>query len=271
MSWTSIPASVYAVGKPITSVSYGYLKDNIEAHDHVSGRGAQIPQGGIASGAVGQGELKTATATQNAVLLSGAGNPFILPGGSYTLDWTLVGATPGRADNLRYVGYVGDSTDFGIVTIVNGGGSTETCYINSRYIQNSPPYKIGNQKWGHFVYILINSQDDIIASYEAEDPPYAYHGPEHNAKDSVERIMAVPHPFIKYWDRDPALDGLEIVLIDLRGHDTKKWKDDNAKNGKGILEDLGHINKKGKIVTPQELGIDDIQGFTDKVKIRKHN
>ena len=67
------------------------------------------------------------------------------------------------------------------------------------------------------------------------------------------------------------MDGLEIVLVDLREHNTKRWRADNAKQGKGILEDLGHINKKGKIVTPQELGINNIQGFTDKVKIRKHN
>ena len=57
MAWTDIPASVYAVGKPITSVSYGYLKDNIEGHDHVAGRGAQIPQGGLKDYAAGSIQL----------------------------------------------------------------------------------------------------------------------------------------------------------------------------------------------------------------------
>lgn len=36
-----------------------------------------------------------------------------------------------------------------------------------------------------------------------------------------------------------------------------------------MIEDLGHISKRGKIVTPQEVGIGNIKGFTDRVKIRK--
>jgi hypothetical protein len=152
-----------------------------------------------------------------------------------------------------------------------GNSASATIYAQQEYIQSSPPYKIGNKKWDHFLYLLINSAGDVISSYEAEDPPYAYNGPPQHKKDSIERIQAVPHPFADYWDKDPAVDGLEIILVDLRGHNTKKWKSDNAKKGKGILEDLGHISKKGKIVTPQELGIGDIQGFTDRIKIRKHN
>ena len=146
-----------------------------------------------------------------------------------------------------------------------------TVYAKQRYIQASPPYKIGDKIWNHFLYMLVNSMGDVVASYEAEDPPYAYNGSPHNTKDSIERIMAVPHPFADYHSRDPAIDGFEIILVDLREYDTKKWKADNAKLGKGILEDLGHINKKGRIITPQEVGIGDIQGFTDKVKIRKYN
>ena len=58
MAWTSIPASVYDIGKPITSISYGYLKENIEVHDHVAGRGAPIPAGAI-SGILGARVSKT--------------------------------------------------------------------------------------------------------------------------------------------------------------------------------------------------------------------
>jgi len=274
MAWTSIPASVYAVGKPITSVSYGYLKDNIEAHDHISGRGAIILQEAIDNAAIGQGELKTA---QGSVSKANSGlADLILPGGEYGfyprikmnntssgIDWNA--QICGKA-GMNHAGWLSYVTNISL----NPGGAA-TIYAQQRYLQSSPPYKIGNKEWGHFLYMLVNAQGDIVASYEAEDPPYAYNGPPQHAKDSIERIQAIPHPFADYHDKDPAIDGLEIILVDLREHDTKKWKDDNAKLGKGILEDLGPINRKGKIVTPQELGIGDIQGFTDKVKIRKHN
>ena len=59
MAWTSIPTSVYDIGKPITSISYGYLKENIEVHTHVAGQGGLVGPGGIDAGAVGQSEIKT--------------------------------------------------------------------------------------------------------------------------------------------------------------------------------------------------------------------
>lgn len=273
MSWTDIPASVYAVGKPITSTSYGYLKDNIEGHDHVSGRGAQIGVGGlaantvgqyeIANSGVGQSELKTA---MGAVTAASTGINNTLPGGQYGFyPQTKLTGGAGEAQICNY----DEATSPYATRIYMFAAGGAVLYAQQRYLQASPPYKIGRKEWGHFLYMLVNAQGDIVSSYEAEDPPWAYNGPEHNGKDSVERIQAVPHPFSDYFDKDPALDGLEIVLVDLRGHDIKKWKSDSAKQEKGILENLGHINKKGKIITPQEVGVVDIKGFTDRVKIRK--
>ena len=277
MAWTSIPGSVYAVGKPITSVGYGYLKENIEVHDHVSGRGATIGtdgvnQNSITAASVGQGELKTATGSVSvAVGPLATGVTPALPGGGHGFTPRVKSSAnaatsfDGLVELSLTTGYVAPGCAF---TDLSGGGSTG--FAEQTYIQSSPPYKIGNKKWGHFLFILRNiATSEIVGSYEAEDPPWAYNGPEYNPKDSIKRIQAVPHPFTQYYDKDPAIDGLEIILVDLREHDTKKWKSDNAKKGKGILEDLGHINKGGRIVTPQEVGIDDIQGFTDKVKIRK--
>jgi hypothetical protein len=238
---------------------------NGDSHDHSGGDGAVIQQGGIDSSAVGQGELKTATGS---VSINSASN-FTLPGGEYGFYPQTKHDTGGstREASLN----TGDSGTTYLTRIGADSGSG-IIYAQQRYIQSSPPYKLGNKKWGHFLFILqVITTGEVKGAYEAEDPPYAYNGPSHNAKDSIERIQAVPHPFADYFDKDPAIDGLEILLVDLRSHDSKKWKADNAKKGKGILEDLGHINKKGKIVTPQELGIGNIQGFTDRVKIRKHN
>ena len=227
-----------------------------------------VDQAAIDTAAVGQGELKTA---QGAVSTSSGGFVHLtLPGGSYGFYPQFKSSQSSSVYEAKFIANVTLGISY-VTYIALDSDGTRTIYAQQRYLQASPPYKIGNKKWGHFLYLLVNGQGDIIASYEAEDPPYAYNGPPQNGKDSIERIQAVPHPFVDYYDRDPAVDGLEIVLVDLREHNTKRWRADNAKQGKGILEDLGHINKKGKIVTPQELGINNIQGFTDKVKIRKHN
>ena len=242
-----------ADGEPVAGIT--------TSHDHDGGDGAVIPQGGIKTAI---GSVSTTTAGIN----------LILPGGEYGFYPQVKSSLSSAQYEIGAVMSAPDGTAAPTAYVTNINLSNEdnaTSSAQQRYIQASPPYKIGNKKWGHFLYMLVDTQGNVKAAYEAEDPPYAYNGPSQHKKDSIERIQAVPHPFPKYWGKDPAVDGLEIVLVDLRGHDTKKWKADNAKKGKGILEDLGSINKKGKIVTPQDLGIGNIQGFTDRVKIRKHN
>ena len=243
---------------------------NGDSHDHSGGDGATIGTNGvnqnsIAASSVGQGELKTAQGSVSTT--SGTFVNLTLPGGEYGF-YSRTKADLGANITGQIVSARSGASYATIIALLTTNPPTAV-YAQQRYLQASPPYKIGDKKWEHFLYALVNAQGDIIAAYEAEDPPYAYNGPEHNAKDSIERIQAVPHPFVDYFDRDPALDGLEIVLVDLREYDTKKWKSDNAKKGKGILEDLGHINKSGRIITPQEIGVENILGFTDKVKIRK--
>lgn len=237
------------------------LVTNGDAHDHAGGDGALIPQLGLKQGA---GEVFISVPGT-----SSAETP-LLPGGRFGFVPAVKSASVGSSTfNGLYVGTL--TTDYLAPNCLfsNSSAGSIAMYASQTYIQASPPYKLGNEQWNHFLYLLVNAQGDVIASYEAEDPPYAYNGPTHNSKDSIERIQAVPHPFMNYWNKDPGIDGLEIVLVDLRDRDIKKWKKDNEKQGKGILEDLGNIDRKGKIITPQELGIQNIQGFTDRVKIRK--
>jgi hypothetical protein len=273
MSFVAFTAGEVDADSPLTETFFTKMKDNFDAllgldvtngntHNHFGGDGALIPQGGLKQGT---GEVFVAVPAT-----SSAETP-ILPGGRYGFVPRVRSQSAGTAITFSGLQHSALLTSFIAPKAVfsNSSAGTLGAYAEQTYIQASPPYKIGNEIWGHFLYMLLNGQGDVIAAYEAEDPPYAYNGPTYNAKDSIERIQAVPHPFVDYFDKDPAAEGLEIVLVDLREHDTKKWKSDNAKKGKGILEDLGHINRGGKIVTPQELGIGDIQGFTDKVKIRK--
>ena len=292
MSFVALTIEETNADSPLNEPLFTKIKDNFDAleaagvtngdaHDHFGGDGAQIPQGGIAASAIGQGQLKTATGSISEVIGTSSIEEIasLLPGGAYGFFPRAKASVAGQVNFVNFshsdnfVNGANLPTSYTTLTAVienEDGISPQTAYLEQVYIQASPPYKVGNKKWGHFLYLLRNIiTGEIKSAYEAEDPPYAYNGPSHNSKDSIERIMAVPHPFKNYFTKDPAIDGLEIVLVDLRGHNTKQWKEDSAKQGQGILENMGHINKKGSIITPKELGIVDIQGFTDRVKIRK--
>lgn len=253
---------------------------NGDSHNHSGGDGATIGtdgvnQNSIANNSVGQNELRTTLPGAVSTTLVHA--QLTLPGGSYGFYPQISMSVTSSAYHLASLLSPRDAdgnlhSDAGftsytsILTLGAAGGIT--MYAKQRYISASPPYKVGARTWGHFLYLLVNSTGDVLSSYEAEDPPYAYNGPDHNAKDSIDRIHAVPHPFVDYWERDPATDGLEIILVDLRDTDMPAWRADILPQGKGIIEDLGGINKKGKIITPASLGMPNIPGHSNIVKVR---
>lgn len=71
------------------------------------------------------------------------------------------------------------STYAATVGIYNGS-STQTGYLYSRYIQASPPYNLGYGEIPRFNLALLDKNTmEVLGTYSAEDPPWAYHGP-HN-------------------------------------------------------------------------------------------
>lgn len=228
---------------------------NGDSHDHNGGDGAIIPQGGLKTTT---GEVSTSSTTTVNLTLAGGEYGFY-PQVKETGDGIRAQIVRDSNHGTTYATLIG----FSVV-------STGTAFVQQRYFQASPPYKIGPTLWGHFIFALQNiSTGDIVSAYQAEDPPWAYNGNPYNAKNSVERIQEVPHPFADYWQKDPAVDGLEVVLLDLRSFNMKKYISDSAKIGKSPLE-----NMEGNIIIPstkktiQSLSIPEIIGFTDKVVFR---
>ena len=268
-----------ANSKPVVGVAAGSIGQTEIATGGVG-------QSEIASSAVGQGELKTATGEISETIGNLATEEInaVLPGGQFGFMPRVKAST---AVDIDFKGFSHDQavingayvpTSYTTVSLIfsNDFSGARTAYAQQVYVQASPPYKIGDKNWGHFLFVLRNIiTGEIKSAYEAEDPPWAYNGPDHNAKDSKERIEAVPHPFKQYFDKDPALDGYEIQLIDLSDYDVKTWKKDSAKKGKGILDDLNEgtitFNPKGAIIKPSDIQVAGINGFSDKVKIRKRN
>ena len=153
------------------------------------------------------------------------------------------------------------------ITLQSDG--TYTLYAQQRYIQASPPYKIGDKVWGHFLFLLRRISDGfVVGAYEAEDPPWAYNGAVYLPKDDPGRLAEGPHPFADYYQKDPAIDGLEIVMVDLTMRDVKKAKLDNAKAGKGLLEDIPSlIAGKGTQKAHTDYLLPNIPRFSEQVKI----
>jgi hypothetical protein len=231
-----------------------------------------VTQDKIVSSAVGQGELKTAqgeVSTQSDILVN-----LTLPGGSYgfypQIKCTTTGGT--AFGEAFIVGVTTNPTSYVTnISMKDNSLGSGTIFAQQRYIQASPPYMLGDKEWGHFLFLLRKlGTGEVISTYNAEDPPWAYNGKVWLPKDHKDRIVEVPHPFADYWDKDPAVDGLEIVLVDLSGVDVTKWLTDNWKIGKSILEDLGSVlTGMGTDKLWSDYTVPTIPKFTDKVKVIK--
>ncbi len=237
-------------------------------HDH-DGVNSKLTAS-AAAGSIGQGQLKTTT---GAVSTSDAGHTNLtLPGGEYGFYPNIkMSVTDMQSWSAMIVAK--SSTFSGWTSYINNislaTGGSGLIYAQQRYMQASPPYKIGDVNWGHFLFLLRKiAIGEVVASYEAEDPPWAYNGKVWLPKDHTDKISEVPHPFTDYWMKDPAVDGLEIVLVNLNAVDTGKWRADNQKVGKGLIEDLSAVlTGKGKMKAFADYSVPMIARFTDRVKV----
>ena len=218
-----------------------------------------VTQVKIAAAAVGQGQLKSATGA----VMGTTGN-LTLPGGEYGFYPQIKGDNTNTCD-IRFLNGV-----FGFTYVTNISFlGTGNYYAQQRYIQASPPYMIGNKIWGHFLFLLRDIATGTVRSaYEAEDPPWAYNGAIYLPKDDPGRLNEIPHPFADYWQKDPAIDGLEIVMVDLSGRDVKKAKIDLRKTGKGLIEDIPMlVPGKGTLKAHADYMLPVIPKFSSRVKI----
>ncbi len=218
----------------------------------------------IADDAIGLDQLKMTLGTVSTT--SNVDVDLTLPGGAY-------GFCPQLSSNLSSFStmdvrsYTNNATGYVSEVSVKAGNSS-TATVRQYYIQSSPPYKIGDQTWGHFLFILRNKADQkIIGTYEAPDPPWAYNGSPWNVKDSKERIQEVPHPFCQYHHEDLPSD-LEIVMVDLRETDVDKIKSDAMKAKKDYVNEIFKLNPAGKTRLHIDFSLPEIIGFTDKIKIK---
>ena len=154
---------------------------NGDSHDHSGGDGAPIPQGGIASSAIGQGELKTSAGEVS----TGASADLILPGGSYGF-YPQIKSDAAQGD-VTHVNIADARLNIGTTyfTSISIAASSNTIFAQQRYITACPPFNLGNGDIPLFVFVTINNATgEIECTYVADTPPWFYNGRPENTFDA---------------------------------------------------------------------------------------
>ncbi len=150
---------------------------------------------------VSQGNLNTATGTFSQGSLQAAGGAdtwdvgddvggtrtgINLPGGQYgfaiqtyisTNDFTG-GWVFGSTNTSSYT-----TTVFGFN---RGNNLARTVYGQQRYVTASPPFDLGDGEASGFVFLMVNSAGEIVSTYAADVPPWAYNGPTRINADYID-------------------------------------------------------------------------------------
>lgn len=147
-----------------------------------------ITQAKIASAAVGQAQLKTASGAVSA--FGSTPSLLTLPGGDYGFypqikvqdssagnsGFTIAGDMNGSVWSNSLIG-----TSYATrIAVYNTRGTNDTSFAQQRYIQASPPYEPyrANDAVPLFVFALLDKTTGAVrATYVAADPPWANNGP----------------------------------------------------------------------------------------------
>lgn len=151
----------------------------------------------LASAAVKQGNLSTSTAENSLTVTNALYNVlhFVATGGSYINGWETRVSNTANVERLRVM--PGEDSDGS--TLVNtitasyqalwsmlvqtNSTASRTGYARHTYTTASPPYVIGETDYPYFAYLSFDSEDNLVATSLACDPPWAYNGPYKGAAD----------------------------------------------------------------------------------------
>lgn len=188
MAYVTIPSSSVDADSPLDETLMTQIKDNLDdldtravtngdTHDHSAGDGNQIPQGGIANNAVGQGELTTAYDSNSTSISAGATGTVALSAQEYAFFPQVQSNDAGA--NMDFNKFIRTSIGNSYIRLqaqfTNNAGSSKNAFVRQRYVQASPPYTpFSTDEVPLFIYAKINkSTSDVLSVSIAEDPTWA--------------------------------------------------------------------------------------------------
>lgn len=219
-------------GSGLGDLEPGDLVPGVYYEIYYDGVQFQMASSGSGITAVSQGDLNT---LEGSVSSSSLGAIVVLPGGEYGF-YPNIRVTRGTATApFRAEAHIFSTSNNPIsgyakacwITIgfaASPGTGTMTAF--QRYITSSPPYDLGDGDVAGFVFALVNKDGDIISSYAADTPPWAYNGPtdircSHKCKVSGKKFRRVlkKRTFEQVMDGAPVEYKLEEITQDLKNQD----------------------------------------------------
>ena len=149
--------------------------DGSEAVTSDTIRAGAVDQTAVGDAAIGQGELKTTTASGSISVEPNADGTYALAGHTYSW-WTA----SGTSSDTVLMAWGGVNTAAGVIGVFNDYDSgNRSFYVDERFIQSSPPWdSFGLGEVCLFVYILLNrTTGEIEGTQISPEPIWAYHGP----------------------------------------------------------------------------------------------
>lgn len=137
-----------------------------------------VEQKHLVAGAVGQGQLKSATGSVSTS--SGTLTNLVLPGGAYGFYPQLFnsgGAAASIGGQLASA-WTGGGGGVGVTVVaISTANSLYPANAQQRYVQASPPYDLGDGEIPLFAFLAVGGGGDVVHAWFAEDPPWANNGP----------------------------------------------------------------------------------------------
>lgn len=202
MAWTTIANSLIDTGKAIrSSIAYA-LRDNPIAiangdsgapriQDAALDTGSATSAGQtwvnarIAAGSLGQGKLNTSMGEVSTT--NSSYTTLVLPGGEYGFYPQVRGSgtSGGASFNAQIASAVSHASYFTRISLQQATGAIAV-YAQQRYINSSPPYNLGDGDVPLFVFAMVDSNGDVVATYSADVPPWGYNGPTRVTADRID-------------------------------------------------------------------------------------
>jgi len=226
------------------------LVTNGDSHNHSGGDGGTIPYSGLsfsnniaqsdlAANCTGQSEIKEATDEQSSFLGSTVTVDFTLAGGYWTLGYQFRSSVAGwegkQLHNSTSTSYAG------MLVRMTNNTTTSTGYVNSYYINSSPPYRLGYGDIEQFIFLLIdNSSGKVVRTYIAPEAPWHYNG-DTDITPSGYNNKGEPYKIMKEIEYETFMLGMT---------NKEKFNEEMLKGNKNLEKYLDRIYTDEKIIVP---------------------